>query len=573
VKSKVGFDPAFIFLLIVSAVLIFTHLGLASLWEDEAETALVAQTIPVCGIPKITDGTNYFYQEHGKQVGYGDIWAWTPWLAFYVVATSTQLLGTSQWVLRFPFALAGFLTIIFTFRSSIKLFGRQTALLSTLLLISSVPFLLYVRQCRYYALVILGTLWAMDSLVHLKREQKWFNFSLFCALFIVFHANYISWFSLLGSISVFAFFPVMTRFRKEILTTLSLAVLVNLPWFLLFKPLHEKMRDFDVGVLIETIIFYVESMNHYVIPFALLLFIPLVLRVLPKKQNEAVLSRDQITWIYFLIILMIATIFFSLLGPAPVFRYLVGIIPISILLFSVLLMKLWQRSKMTASLIILVFIFSNFFHIFFYSSAAHIFPFSSRHLKGKLTLPLISYIQELIHPPHGSVKKIADYLNLHASSKDLVIATYGDLPLKFYTGLRVIGGLALEALEEAKNADWVITRKVLISDEDARVMVYLIDNLDWERYEKINLGQTDFPWDNIPEPSAHQFKSLDFNPEWQIQIYRKLKPEEASRAPDPPKMFYFTPMQKAVIGTYELKRELTHYLLWLKEQTFHPGKA
>jgi len=220
-----------------------------------------------------------------------------------------------------------------------------------------------------------------------------------------------------------------------------------------------------------------------------------------------------------------------------------------------------------------VFIFSNFFHIFFYSSAAHIFPFSSRHLKGKLTLPLISYIQELIHPPHGSVKKIADYLNLHASSKDLVIATYGDLPLKFYTGLRVIGGLALEALEEAKNADWVITRKVLISDEDARVMVYLIDNLDWERYEKINLGQTDFPWDNIPEPSAHQFKSLDFNPEWQIQIYRKLKPEEASRAPDPPKMFYFTPMQKAVIGTYELKRELTHYLLWLKEQTFHPGKA
>ena len=67
-KSKVGFDPTFIFLLILSAVLIFTHLGSASLWEDEAETALVAQTIPVYGIPKITDGMNYFYQEHEKLV-------------------------------------------------------------------------------------------------------------------------------------------------------------------------------------------------------------------------------------------------------------------------------------------------------------------------------------------------------------------------------------------------------------------------------------------------------------------------------------------------------------------------
>ena len=571
-KSQVSLHPVFIFLLILSAILIFSNLGAASLWEDEAETALVAQTIPIYGIPKITDGTNYFYQEHGKQVGYGDIWAWTPWLMFYVAAASIKLLGINQWALRLPFALAGFLAIIFVYRSSKKLFDRQTALLSTLLLSSSVPFLLYVRQCRYYALVILGTVWAVDSLVHLKRSGKWFHFSLFCALFVVFHANYISWFGLLGSIFVFSFLPVMTRFRKSILTTLSLAVLINLPWFALFKPLHEKTRDFDFRIIVETVIFYVESINHYVIPFALVLLISLVLRVMPKKQNEPVLSRDQIMWICFLIILIIATIFFSLLGPARVFRYLVGMIPILIMLFSVLLIKLWKRSKILFSLIIAGLIFSNFFHVFFYPYVAHISPSLSRHLKGKLGSPLISYIQELIYPPQGSVKIIADYLNLYASSKDLVIATYGDMPLKFYTGLRVIGGLGFDALEEAKNADWVITRKVLVSDEDTRVMVYLIDNLDWQRYEKINLGQTDFPWDNIPEPNAHQFKTLAFNPNWQIQIYRKLKPKEAPRTPDPPTMSFFTPMQKAVVGTQELKRELAHYLLWLKEQTPHSGK-
>jgi len=576
VKPRFYFDYSFIFLLFLSLVLIFTHLGSTHLWEDEAETALVAKTIWSHGIPKITDGINYFYQEQGKRVGYGDVWAWTPWLQFYVTAASFKVFGTDEWAARLPFALAGFIAILFQFRISKLLFGRPTALFSTLLLVTSVPFLLYVRQCRYYSFVILGTLWAVDSLIYFKEKHsnRWPSISLFSALFIMFHANYIAWFGMLFSILAYAFFPSIPKTaRKLILMTGALAFLVNLPWFLLFKPLHEKIMTFDAGIFLESIIFYIESFNHYVIPFFLLILIPISLRFLPKNDNRPVFPVDEKKWIYFFVFLICFTFFFSLFGPARVFRYMVGIIPIVIMLFSLLLIQLWQRNKIIAFLIVFILIFTNFFHIFLYQPIKKMIPSSARHLKGRFESPLSLYIHELINPPRGSTQIIAEYLKQHASPKDLVIVTYGDLPIMFYTGLRVIGGLSFEALKEATAADWIVTRKVLVSDEDARVMMYLIDNLSWERYEKINLGVIDFPWDNIPEPNAHQFKSLGFNSDWQIQIYHKLKANEPSRKAEPPSIFYFTPAQKTIYGTNEFKQELTRYLLWLKERTGAIGRV
>lgn len=561
-------ESVIISLFVLASVLIFTNLGSVYLWEDEAETVLVAKTIWTDGIPKITDGVNYFYQEQGKRVGYGDVWAWTPWLQFYIAAISFQLLGTSEWSLRLPFAIAGFVAFIVFYRFSKQIFGPATALLSSSFLVLNVPFLLYVRQCRYYSFVILGTVWAVNALKFMTEKPKpIFGFSLFWALFVIFHSNYLIWFAMVFSILAFAFLPFQVHSRRAILITLTSSFVINLPWFLLFKPLHEKIRDFDPEIFLETIIFYIEGLNHYVIPFFLLLLIPLALNFLSKKGNELNLFESQKTWIRFFILLILFTVFFSLFGPARVFRYLVGIIPICYLLLSVLIMKLWRRSKLLVCFIVPICIFSNLFNVFFYQPISSLVPLLSRHLKGKIGSPIFSYVQELTNPPQGTIRKIADYLRLHSSPKDLVFATYGDLPLIFYTKLRVIGGLSFQGLEKANEADWVVTRKVLVSDQDARAMVYLIDHLPWERYEKIDLGQTDFPWDNIPEPSAHQFKSLNFHPDWQIQIYRKLKPGENSRLPDPPKLFYFTPMQKAITGSNELKQELVHYFLWLKERS------
>ena len=251
-------------------------------------------------------------------------------------------------------------------------------------------------------------------------------------------------------------------------------------------------------------------------------------------------------------------------GPARVLRYLVGVIPIFLILIAILLFRLWKRSRLVGALVIGLFMFTNLFHVAIHEKLLALFSPTKWYLKTRLRSPLISFLGEIIHPPHGSIRVIVDYLEKNKRPGDLVIATYGNLPIAYYTGLRAIGGLAADNLEEASKADWLITRKILVADADARVMAYLIDYLPWERYEKISFPQIDFPWENNPDPSAHQFRYMDVDPKWNVQIYRKLKPEEPSKIPDPPNLFYFAPTRRIISGTQasrELKQEIAHYLL------------
>ena len=56
-----------VFFLVVglSAVLCFCGLGRRTLWQDEGETAVLAQRVLIYGIPRALDGYNLVYQEPG----------------------------------------------------------------------------------------------------------------------------------------------------------------------------------------------------------------------------------------------------------------------------------------------------------------------------------------------------------------------------------------------------------------------------------------------------------------------------------------------------------------------------
>lgn len=564
----IRFDIPLLLLLFLAGILIFTNLGTVYLWEDEAETALVAKTIWTNGIPKITDGKNVFYQEQGARVGFDEIWAWTPWLQFYVASLSLKLLGWNEWAARLPFAIFGFFSVILFFRLVRKLFNVDTARLATLLLVCCVPLPLYMRQCRYYSLVIFSSLWAIQSLAGIEENKRLSGWALFGALFLLFHANYISWFSLVLALLTYVLFPKLPLHAKKcVFQIVVLNVLVNLPWFFLFKPLHEKTVDFNPQLLFESLFFSLEGLNHYIAPFVLFLFIPLMLRLLPHRGGEASFSEVERRWLFFLSVFAAFTIGMAYLGPARVFRYLVGMLPIVFLFLSLLFVRLWNRSKTITIVLLALFLFTNVLNVGFYPLLTALSPHFKNRLKWKFESPFLSYLKELYRPPHGPIRAIVSYLKDNASPNDLVAVTYGDLPIAFYTDLRVIGGLSFHDLDQAREADWVIPRKVLVSDEDGRVMVYLLDTLSWERYEKVTLNQTDFPWEYIPEPTGHQFQTIQFNPEWSVDIYRKLKPEEPSKKPDPPHLFYFTPMKRTIEGGQMFKQAVIHYLLWLREQS------
>ncbi len=175
---------------IVASILIFSNLGDSSLWQDEAETALVSRTILTHGIPLGYDGKNYFSQQFGKDTSNNHAWKWHPWLPFYVLAGFFAVLGISTFVARLPFALFGLGTVILTYFYALTMFrSRRLAVFSAAVLATSIPFLLLARQCRYYApdmFFSVLTLYAYDNFLESKERS---DVGLFISATLLFHVE------------------------------------------------------------------------------------------------------------------------------------------------------------------------------------------------------------------------------------------------------------------------------------------------------------------------------------------------------------------------------------------------
>jgi len=138
--------------LAVGALLLFPRLGDRCLWTDEAETALISSTLLSDFVPKAWDGRNLLYV---YEVSFNSQLVATilPWLSYYVTAGSFAVLGESAFTARLPFVVASLASILATYFLVLNVSGdRSWAFVSALLLSLSVPFLLYARTCRYYAL-------------------------------------------------------------------------------------------------------------------------------------------------------------------------------------------------------------------------------------------------------------------------------------------------------------------------------------------------------------------------------------------------------------------------------------
>ncbi len=146
----------------LGAALIFTNLDDRYLWEDEAETALLAQRVLRFGVPIAWDGRDLISQRCGTDYDANYLWRQTPWAQFYVTALSFKLFGADTLTARLPFAALGVLAIVSLYVLGVSLFGdRGLALLAAAILVLSVPFLLYVRQARYYAIAVLTGIWVL----------------------------------------------------------------------------------------------------------------------------------------------------------------------------------------------------------------------------------------------------------------------------------------------------------------------------------------------------------------------------------------------------------------------------
>jgi 4-amino-4-deoxy-L-arabinose transferase-like glycosyltransferase len=467
--------------------LLFANISNQYLWQDEAETALVSKTILTGGLPRGYDGKNYFSQMEGADCGPSYIWRQHSWLPFYVLAGFYEVFGVNTFTARLPFMLFGFGTVLLTYFFSKTLWSNtHITFIAVVLLSISVPFLLLCRQCRYYSMVMFFSVLSLYAYTLFLERKKYAAVMIFAASTLLFHSQHLYIAVFFATILLHSIIYHRDRLKSLIVVTVVTAA-ANIPWIIwlataLSNPKARFTDDVSLGSAVKLIGSFISQIHHYVFPLWLLAVLATV--ILIKKINvrrylsQKPLLLERVSLLIFFVLFNI--IFLSAVTNAPYFRYIAPSIPLLIILIAAILEAAISVHLLAAVAIAVILI---------------------------ATGQLKDYLYEITHNYDGPIKGIVSYLNEHADSNDIVAITYGDLPLKFYTKLRIVGGMTGEDLEPAKNARWIIFRRYTHSEYDKKVMQYLIANTNGNNYRQIEINYPDTPWQNREDPAKHYFRT------------------------------------------------------------------
>ncbi len=480
-------------LTLLSGVLLLADLGDGYLWQDEAQSALVSRSVLIYGVPKATDGKNSFAQVQDAEYGANKIWKFHPWLPFYATAASYAVLGESTFSARLPSALAGICTVVFLYFLAFKLTRDQrTAFLSGLLLTLSVAFLLLTTQCRYYGLSIGFSVLGALGFLRLIRGEKGGFWLFLISTFLLFHSHYIYCASLFISLLIYTWFFARDQLTK-VVKGMAIVTVVNIPAIIWHGNVEQK-NEGEFLAFNKTFDFlsaFTGHIDQFLVPGPLLLFLGILAGVgLLKTSNSKPESQVPFRTLALPAIFSVMTmVLVAVLVHKPYFRYIGPVLPFFFLILAVLI-----RWSMVIHWLVGIGLIGVWL----------------------ATGDLKKYMQEMTQDYYGPMEGITQFLNQYAKPTDTVAIPFGDLPVKFYTDLHVIGGLSDKDYKQAVNADWIILRKNSIMEADAQMKEYLVNNLNMDLYRQTKINYPDIPYQNREVPNMHHFKPVRNAPKVRI---------------------------------------------------------
>lgn len=494
----------FIFILILLSIcswLFLSNLGNQYLWQDEAQTALIGKTVLASGVPLGYDGKNFLSQELGAEYGQNYIWKWHTWLQFYLVAAFFKIFGINTLAARLPFALFGIATVLLSYIFAKSLWkSKRAAAIAALLILSSVAFLVLSRQSRYYSVVTFFSLWGLYNFLNLLENKKYAAIMFVLSTVLLFHTHYLYCATLLFTILIYTLFFYRNKLRL-VLSLLAIVTLINLPWLIWLATAKYTSRYTPIlifsayGNLFPRFLYsYLMHIKENVVaPLLLLIF--LLVAIFNYLRTKTAFSKNYIMWknmslLLFFCIVTIITL--SLFSPSPFFRYLTVLIPVILIIIAQIINSIINVNGTIGICIVLLFFSRSFF----------------------------CYLYEITHDYDGPIEGIVEYLKQNGKETDTVAITYGDMPVKFYTKMRVVGGLTGEDLTPAQTADWVIIRKHAISRDDYKVREYLRQNVPWHKYQRIVIDYPDIPFENREDLKKRHYKTVQNQDK--VVIYQRV---------------------------------------------------
>ena len=486
----------------LAGTLLLANLGNQYLWEDEAQTALLARSALAHGIPHGTDGTRSFSQELGAEFGPDGVWRWHTWLSFYLVAASFALLGESAFAARLPFALCGIACVLATWRLGRELWrDRVAAAAGAGLLALSVPFLLLARQSRWYALAALletGGLCAYARLEPGRRAPAW---ALGASLALLFHTHFLYAGILIAALGLHAALFAREKLRGLAAATAGAAV-VCVPWILWLAGVRlgadYAARLAAPATSLRFAWAYARLLLAIFLTHGLwLLAAPLLALRRRARGERAFVGLEPRIASGAALVAIHTLVGVALLGatsPGVYLRYLTPLVPPLFALAGLCLgaiARAWPALGAAAA-------------------AAWV-----------LSGPLGAFVYELTHDYDGPIEGIVGYLRRHAQPGDTVAIVYGDLPLKFYTDLRVVGGLTGEDLEAGRGAEWIVLRAHNPAPVTRGTRETLRRFLAEGDYERIVLDAPELPFENREDVRFHEFRTVE--KARRVEIWRRRR--------------------------------------------------
>jgi len=459
---------------VVGAVLIFTNLGSDYLWEDEGDTAALASNILKFGVPKAWDGGAFLDSDHGARLNRDLVMVTHPWIQYYLTAASFLVFGENTFAARIPFAIAGWMSILLVYLFVWRLFGnRLTAFSAAALLIFSVQFLLYAKQCRYCALNMLLVVWLFWTFFKMNSARGCVLFILASVFLFHTHPYGIAPVVALGALSLI-YRPFVIQRRWILFATPAIALL-TLPWLALSSlsssgsALNTTAAQ-SAGEFIERCAqAFIESTSVTPLIGSIILFLIAALSIRWKRKDtidaapaDSASAEQQVAPRFFetnetaLLLSALLTIVFYGLATAITqssdslwlagMRYGSAVLPLAAMVAALAIAKVSRTSVLFSILLLLVFGLtklaqltpweagnpSGLIHLGKYSVGAHV---PAKMVDRFLGTGLMAYVRDLWRENPGTVAKSCKFLRENTKPGDVLIVNYGMEPTYFYTRL------------------------------------------------------------------------------------------------------------------------------------------
>lgn len=316
--------------------------------------------------------------------------------------------------------------------------------------------------------------------------KKRFSILLFIlSNFLLFHTHYIYCVPLFLTVVLHCSIYHHKEFMN-VVKACAVSLIILLPWIIWFlgvKYGHAYNNLFDLKTFGSNLNSFLLQINRSIFPGYLLLLPLLVTLFIWIREKRFIFRYSENLSADSLILLFILTTIFTLssTAPLPFYRYLNTIIPFLMIIIGRIIIMVGGIHYCVSFIVLISFLIFQ---------------------------PVPDFLYELTHNYNGPIKGIVKYLNNHAKPEDMVVITYGDMPLKFYTNLRIIGGLTGEDLSLAKKARWIIIRRDTNCLRDAAVKEYLGKNIDFSKYRFIKINYPDIPYENRETPFEHRYRTV-----------------------------------------------------------------